>query len=77
MKFPIYLFTVQSRLQAYTCVQPMTKPSRYVQSQIPTKGLRKRKTRVIFLRFSAFSIPKLKAKYMLKERDEAEWVRIE
>lgn len=55
----------------------MTKPSRYVQPQIPTKGLRKRKTRVIFLRFSACSIPKLKAKYMLKERDEAEWVRIE
>lgn len=53
----------------------MTKSSRYV--QIKTKGRRKRKTRVIFLRFSAFSIPKLRAKDMLKERDEAEWLRIE
>lgn len=60
-----------------TPVQPMTKPSRYVQSQIRTKGRRKRKGRVIFLRFSGFSIPKPKAKGMLKERDEAEWFRIE
>lgn len=55
----------------------MTKPSRYVQSQIKTKRRRKRKARVIFLRFSGFSIPKPKAKGMLKERDEAEWFRIE
>lgn len=32
---------------------------------------------LFFLRFSAFSIPKLRAKDMLKERDEAEWFRIE